>query len=139
MAKLITLIFKATLTLLSVLGLVVLANALIIVNTSGVLAEMTPSGDYKVEFVPAYPMLVGWEQAYVRFTEVAHPENVYRSPITFDGSIDMGSIGDQGDLIIMFPFFFNRRTKHFSTDDAGAARGRLMSIFTSNAPTDVGY
>jgi hypothetical protein len=71
-------VFYTALILVTLLGLAVLAVALIIINGNASFAAMSPSGDYKIEAVPAFPLFVGWERAYMHFERVSASPIVLR-------------------------------------------------------------
>lgn len=125
-----------------VLGLLastsVAVSAWSIIHRAGTAPVVTISGRYKIESVSAAGIFTLFEKGYVRLTDLAHPERVYRSPVVFDGSIDFSHLDETDDgLIFVGPFFFDTRKQRFLTDDPAAARRVWMSYFISNVPCDV--
>lgn len=119
------------------LGASVAVSAWNIIHRAGTAPVVSASGKYKIESVSAAGIFTLFEKGYVRLTDIAHPGQVYRSPIVFDGSIDFSHLDETDDgLIFMGPFFFDTRKKRFVTDDP-AVKQVWMSFFTSNVPCEL--
>ncbi|MGK5026323.1 hypothetical protein [Janthinobacterium sp. RB2R34] len=119
-------------------GASVAVSAWSIIHRAGTAPVLTASGRYKIEAVSAAGIFTLFEKGYVRITDLAQPQRVYRSPVVFDGSIDFSHLDETQDgLIFVGPFFFDTRKQRFFTDNQAAARGVWMSYFVSNVPCDV--
>lgn len=93
---------------------------------------VSSSGDYKVEYIDAKLFLTFRELAYLRITEIKHPEHVFRSPFISTVSLEMDQL-ENSQYVGVDWVRFDKIKCRFELVILGW-HGSFMSAFISNTP-----
>jgi hypothetical protein len=102
-------------------------------NTSRAsLADFSFSSDYRLEYVPVVLPYTYIQYAYIRITDVAHPDHVYRSPIA--AALDIDVKGFETDKKINMGWLVFDKEKHSFLLAFPSWRESWINLFISNTP-----
>ena len=68
------------------------------INNKPVIAFISQSQKYRIEDVNADMLLFPTRLGYLRVTELANPDNVYRSPLAIEDSLEMDPIENNSEV-----------------------------------------
>ncbi|WP_347928368.1 hypothetical protein [Pseudomonas helvetica] len=98
-------------------------------------SKLSPSGRYLIASVPASSLLTPRDAVYLRFTDRDHPDQVYRTPLFSDVSLDMGAFEDAQTVGVVF-IDFDKQGKKF-TLGLSNPREHWLDFFISNTPYEI--
>lgn len=105
------------------------------INRPAEVSFISSSGNYKVEYVSAKLFFTLRDLAYLRVTELKHPDHGYRSPLISANSLEMSELENRQYVGVDW-VRFDKIKLRFDIAVLGW-RGSWVSFFISNTPYEV--
>lgn len=105
------------------------------INRPAEVSFISSSGNYRVEYVSAKLFFTLRDLAYLRVTEIKHPDHVYRSPLMSANSLEMSELENRQYVGVDW-VRFDKIKLRFDIAVLGW-RGSWVSFFISNTPYEV--
>ena len=126
-------IFAVALVVSLAVAIAIVVNG--VLTRSPDVSKKSPSGQYLIESVPASSLLTPRDAVYLRFTDRDHPDQVYRTPLFSELSLDMRAKEDAQTVGVVF-IELDKASKKFTLALSNPRR-HWLDFFISNTPSEI--